>query len=141
MQQDFLKNVATAVDAVRRHNSQQLGTHALCYQVRNLLKQYASLTDDDLNTLSPVALGEHLRELIVTVIDNMQPATAEDANSAPWRHYIILKDYVVIGRNWSDVADRLSVARARFYDYRKLAITALATSLARLERERARGGL
>jgi len=141
MQQDFLKNVATAVDAVRRHNIQQLGTHPLCYQVGNLLKQYSSLTNDELNTLAPVALGEHLRELIVTVIDNMQPSTAENANSAPWRHYIILKDYVVIGRNWSDVADRLSVARARFYDYRKLAIVALATTLARLERERAEQSL
>ena len=137
MEQDLLKNVTTAVDAVRRHNIQLLGVHPLCYQLRNLLIHHSGHTNDELNALSPVAVGEHLRELIVTIIDTMRPTIPEDTHSVPWRHYIILKDYVVMGRNWSDVADRLSVARARFYDYRKLAIVALVTTLTRLERERA----
>jgi tetratricopeptide (TPR) repeat protein len=141
MAQDLLKNVTTALDAVRRHNLQDLGIHPLGYQLRHLLLHHSGCTHDELATLSPVAVGEHLRDLMVTTIDAMRPATPEDANSAGWRHYIVLKDYMVIGRNWSDVADRLSVARARFYDYRKLAIAALATLLARQERERAEQGV
>ena len=139
MQADFVKQVTNALETLRRHQIEQLGIHPLLYQLRNLVKQHAGFTDDELQLLSPVALGDQLREILVTVIATLQPITPEDPNLLAWRHYIILHDYFVVGRSWSEVADRLAVARARFYDYRRQAISALATTLVRLERTQAEG--
>ena len=137
MPNDLLKNVADAADALRHHKIQTLGQQALIYQLRHALKHHSGLTDIEFDALAPLALGETLRELLVTVIDSLEPTTPEDANSLPWRHYIVLKDYFVRGRRWHHVAERLSIERARFYDCRKMAIAALTTALARLERQRA----
>lgn len=134
MEQDLHKHVSSAVDLLRRHSFEQLGTHPLLYQIHTLVRHRSGLTHDEFARLTPVTLGEELRELLISAIESMQPNTPEDANDVAWRHYIILNDYILAGHPWSDVADRLSVARARFYDFRKYAIEALTNTLMRMER-------
>ena len=135
MDQELLINVADAVELLYKQKIVQLGRHPLLYQVRNLLRRRGGLDDEALTTLPPVVLGDHLRDLLIATIATMQPAVPIDVNRDEWRHYIILTDYFLQGQRWSDVANRLHLARARFYDCRKAALAALAAVLARLEQE------
>ncbi|MEZ4622942.1 MAG: NB-ARC domain-containing protein [Caldilineaceae bacterium] len=135
MEQDFIKDLTSALELLQQHKTVQLGTHPILYQLHNLMCQRSGLPVEEFSQLAPAALGEIIRDTLVSEIESLKPDRPENANDAAWRHYIVLRDYLVLGKKWSDVADRLSVARARFYDYRKAAIGALATGLARLERE------
>lgn len=135
MNQEFIQSVGEAVELLQKHKIPQLGRHGLLYQVRNLLRTRAGVDEEDLTTLPPVVLGDHLRELLIAMIEAMRPQSPEDINLDVWRHYIILTEYFLQGQRWNDVATRLSLARARFYDCRKLALEALATTLTRLEEE------
>jgi tetratricopeptide (TPR) repeat protein/Cdc6-like AAA superfamily ATPase len=125
----FLEQVNTAVTSVRKRDLTALGRHELAKLklVQQRLKGRVEFAD--------AYIGNVLKDLIVEVIKSLKPSTPENLNEPEWRHYILLRDYIVRGQRWLTVAQRLGLGHTAFYDTRRSAIEPLAMTLWDLEQE------
>jgi len=129
MDAKFLAQVDKVVTLVRKRNLAALGKHELAKLklVQRRLGPHAGLAD--------VYVGNALKDVIIEVIKSMKPSTPENLDEPEWRHYILLREYVIHGQPWLIVAGRLGVGRTTFFETRKSAIGSLAATLWDLEQE------
>lgn len=131
METDFQNQVDEALRMLRRRDLKALGRHKLAklQVVRTRLRGRPE-------ELPAIFVGEVLKDLLIEVIRNLKPSTlqtSEYRSQPDWRRYLILRDYVVHGQRWKDVADELGLARSAFFEVRKQAAESVASALWQLE--------
>lgn len=127
MDKAFLDQVEEAVRLVHQRKLRALGECELAHRLANLMaKRLGSQVRP-----SAVYVGDTLRKLIAEAIEDMKPPGIENEDESPWRHYVFLHCYAVLGwsveRIWT--TQRLHLGRAATFELRQPAIESLAIAL------------
>jgi tetratricopeptide (TPR) repeat protein len=127
MDKEFLNQVEEAVKLVHQRKLRALGESGLVHRLTNLMsKRLASQ-----GRPSTVYVGDTLRKLITETIEDIKPPGVENENESPWRHYIFLHCYAVLGwpveKIWT--TQRLYLGRAATFEIRQPAVESLAIEL------------
>jgi tetratricopeptide (TPR) repeat protein len=127
MDKEFLAQVEEATRLVHQRKLRALGECGLTHRLANLMSKRLGWQKRP----SAVYVGDTLHKLLTETIDDMRPPGIENEDESPWRHYIFLHCYAVLGWSVEKIwtTQRLHLGRAATFEIRQPAIESLAIGL------------
>ena len=126
--------VALTQEALRRlNNPAALGVCALAPRLPRTLSAFSDSHPDRHADATPLHQARALRAALIACIERLKDAGGVGATDAGHVRYVILYDEYVLGRPNNQIMTRYSISESTFHRYRREAIRALASELARGE--------
>lgn len=125
--------VALTQEALRRlNNPAALGACALGPRIPRLLSSFSGQQGSP-SEITPLQRARVLREVLMACIERLKDAGGTGPTEAAGVRYLILHDEYVVGRPNHQIMTRHSISESTFHRYRREAIRAVASELARQE--------
>ena len=125
---------ALTQEALRRlNNPAALGACALAPRIPRTLSAFSDPPRGSPSEHTPLQRARALRAVLIACIERLKDAGGAGSTEAERVRYVILYDEYVLGRPNNQIMTRYSISESTFHRYRREAIRALASELARQE--------